>query len=712
MADPNNKWTQPAAPPAPMFFGKKERNLVKQVNDELAERVIGQPVAYYPISIEESNFNTVYGESIEKVCLPPVRAFAYVVVENEQTNERYGYEYQTKLTVNFSSKRLTADQNLFVRVGDFVQYGNFFYEIVRTYNDTRYYFGQVEHKFQISAECIRVREDSFKVMPAITRQPPSTTVSADGSSLPAPRLAPYPPANASYVLVGGNSKVTNSRVLTAGTGISITDGGRLGPITIASTGANAVGPTGSIQFQTGAGAFGGTANLTFLTSSNVMAIVGGLSASVNISASAYYGDGSNLSGVGGAPGGANTQIQFNNAGALGGSGNLTFDGTAVNVTGRLTASTTISASSFHGDGSSLTGITTTAAGATTQLQYNNAGAFAGSSNLTFNGTTLTGSYTGSLAQFTALSASNVNFAPISGTMAGLGSYLALDSNNNVILATGDGSTTSPAGATTQLQYNNAGAFGASANLTFNGTTLTGSYTGSLGQFTTVSSSFMNLAPVSGTMAGLGSYLALDSNNNVILATGDGSTSSPAGANTQIQFNNAGSFGGSANLTYNSSTNFMALSGAMAVSSSADAALFRVDGATAGNVLFVTGSGRVGIGTTSPTHALTTAGSTHLSGGLVHKRTAVTSATYSIQLSDYYVGVNTTSNPITLTVPAASTAVEGQTFAVKDEGGQAGTNKITLARSGGDTIDGDVSQLIESPYGAVMLYTDGANWFVY
>ena len=88
MSDPKNKWNQPAAPPPPMFFGKKERDLVKQVNDELAERIIGQPIAYYPISLEESNFNEVYGEAMEKVSLPPIRVFAYVEVENEQTTKR------------------------------------------------------------------------------------------------------------------------------------------------------------------------------------------------------------------------------------------------------------------------------------------------------------------------------------------------------------------------------------------------------------------------------------------------------------------------------------------------------------------------------------------------------------------------------------------------------------------------------------------------
>jgi len=192
MADPKNKWNQPSTPPPPMFFGKKERDLVKQVNDELSERIIGQPIAYYPISLEESNFNEVYGEAIEKVSLPPIRVYAYVEVENEQSNETYGYEYQTKLTVNFSERRITEDQNLFVRVGDFVQYGDYFYEIVRTYNDTRYYFGQVEHKFQISAECVRAREGAFRVMPAVDR-PAAVTRDTTEASSPAPRPAPYPP---------------------------------------------------------------------------------------------------------------------------------------------------------------------------------------------------------------------------------------------------------------------------------------------------------------------------------------------------------------------------------------------------------------------------------------------------------------------------------------------------------------------------------------
>ena len=62
----------PDAPPPPLFTGKKERDLVKQVSDEVIERVIGQQILYYPISIEETNFHPVYGEALNKSFLNPI----------------------------------------------------------------------------------------------------------------------------------------------------------------------------------------------------------------------------------------------------------------------------------------------------------------------------------------------------------------------------------------------------------------------------------------------------------------------------------------------------------------------------------------------------------------------------------------------------------------------------------------------------------------
>ena len=51
-----NKWNRPAAPPPPLFFGKKERDLVKQVNDELIEKVIDNKSSIILLIYKQLNF--------------------------------------------------------------------------------------------------------------------------------------------------------------------------------------------------------------------------------------------------------------------------------------------------------------------------------------------------------------------------------------------------------------------------------------------------------------------------------------------------------------------------------------------------------------------------------------------------------------------------------------------------------------------------------
>jgi len=154
----SNKWSKPKNPPPPLFLGEKERNLVKQVNDELIERVIGQAITYLPLSLEFTNFHPLYGEAIDKCFLGPVRVYALVEYAGIETKtESYGLDKSNTITVKFHEKRLNGDQNLFVREGDYVQYGDSFYEIVSLKED-RPLFGQVDHMFQIVATCIQTRK--------------------------------------------------------------------------------------------------------------------------------------------------------------------------------------------------------------------------------------------------------------------------------------------------------------------------------------------------------------------------------------------------------------------------------------------------------------------------------------------------------------------------------------------------------------------------
>jgi len=156
-----NEWSQPKQPPPPLFLGKKERDLVKQVNDELIERVIGQGIFYYPISMEYTDYHSLYGEAIEKTFLPPIRVYALIMWEGYTTEvTRLGIDKRLSIVVHFHNRRLTEDQNLYVREGDFVQYGDTLFEIV-TWNQPKQIFGQVDHKMEVEAKCIKARPGLF-----------------------------------------------------------------------------------------------------------------------------------------------------------------------------------------------------------------------------------------------------------------------------------------------------------------------------------------------------------------------------------------------------------------------------------------------------------------------------------------------------------------------------------------------------------------------
>ena len=158
----SDEWKKPKAPPPPLFLGKKERDLVKQVNDELIENVIGQQILYYPIDMERTDFHQLYGEATKKTFLPPVRVYALVEWTEFSTHymENAGIDKSWEILVHFHKRRLEEDQNMYVREGDFVLYGEYYYEIVKLSED-RKLFGQVSHGFEISAICKRARQGLF-----------------------------------------------------------------------------------------------------------------------------------------------------------------------------------------------------------------------------------------------------------------------------------------------------------------------------------------------------------------------------------------------------------------------------------------------------------------------------------------------------------------------------------------------------------------------
>jgi hypothetical protein len=291
---------------------------------------------------------------------------------------------------------------------------------------------------------------------------------------------------------------------------------------------------------------GTTPDISFLapgTAGNVLTSIGGVWTSNAVVAGS------------GTPGGGFTTVQYNNAGAFGGTANLTFDGTTLNVasvnvsTGNLTFTTT--AQKIVGDFtnatvSNRTNFVTGTANSTTGIYALPSGTATAASWQATNNSDPTN------ASKILIATNGTTDVQLVSGVNGTGTYLPLAIFN---------------GGAGRFVIGTSGEFGI-------GPTATVSY-GTAGQ--PFISSGVSAAPVYGTLGvvGGGTGLVTIPSGNVILGNGTSAVSvvapgtagnvltsiggvwtsnaavsggTPGGATTQFQYNNAGSFAGAANLT--------------------------------------------------------------------------------------------------------------------------------------------------------------------
>jgi hypothetical protein len=298
------------------------------------------------------------------------------------------------------------------------------------------------------------------------------------------------------------------------------------------------------------GSFAGIPNVTFngtilnLGNINTLSIGGGLNGyflqtdgSGNLTWAEGGGGGGN-----GSPGGANTQVQFNDSGSFGGDVGFTYNKTTdiLNVTNivvsanvianKVSATGNISANYFIGNGSQLTGVTLDVANFVSQSNQANITQLGNLVSLNVDGT-ITG-------------LANLNISDnISATSLNLASEIAA----------------------TNGTFTNKVTIG--SNLTVN----TSAILRVVGNVNTAGSANINLGTVSNIhiSGGTNGYvLATDGLGNLswVAQSGGGGNGNPGGTNTQVQFNNNDTFGGSPFLTYNDFTRTLQVGGNLVANS--------------------------------------------------------------------------------------------------------------------------------------------------
>ena len=147
---------------ARLFLGQREADFFADITKELIKDVAGQKVYYYTVRDDLSNVHDIYEESVYKIFNPPIEIEALVEwQQSEVKTTQFGHEQIKTITV-YIHDRDVIDRDLNIQQGDYLSYGEFFFEITSLLYE-KLVFGQIERVASLKLNCKQARaEHIFK----------------------------------------------------------------------------------------------------------------------------------------------------------------------------------------------------------------------------------------------------------------------------------------------------------------------------------------------------------------------------------------------------------------------------------------------------------------------------------------------------------------------------------------------------------------------
>jgi hypothetical protein len=146
-----------------LFIGDRERVFFDRVATEVVECVTQQKIKYYFIDSARTVSDDLYGESTQKIFRKPLEVYALVLYNSPLIDTgTFSTETTYSLKVYIQRYRVEQDLKMTPRMGDFLEFGQKYFEITKVY-EPQLIAGQDVSGFRmgIYVEAISTRADVF-----------------------------------------------------------------------------------------------------------------------------------------------------------------------------------------------------------------------------------------------------------------------------------------------------------------------------------------------------------------------------------------------------------------------------------------------------------------------------------------------------------------------------------------------------------------------